>query len=437
MLARGGVVVVPHKAYVRRLQEYYRQGHYDGHAYLLYPGLAHVSAARDADVDALMNAIVAMAADSDSLAGLESLLLSCLQAAQLRAEQLLAVRGLELWDRYRPERLETPLVVADRSKNSLTYFPSKYTTRALKSLTTRALTQKTVGQILSGVQAAVNWDRAHRPDEVDAPDDGKKGIECKDRWTAILSIVGGVAGAGYAAVKIGADGGGKTVGPDLAEGLGITGGLAALGAGIAVFACAAHDAKAAEDADAAAKAEKAISDGLAAAATDAEAAARFINSMNSAPGDYPTPDNATVGDWFNANDSSAPPPAPTDPNDNKDDNQPRDDDGVVATADAAPAEPEQTEWAMPNPDDAGETHGHPPGIHWPTPGDYLPPDDDSGPSGPQALPNGAIFVPTSALTRLARASRMVVTSRVVSDTSAPVKEFQAQTASWALGAGSA
>src|SRR5450631_2428761 len=83
MLSRGGVVVVPYRVYIRRLQALYQEGHYRGHGYTLYPGLAYVSAAADKSVEALLGAILTEATDGESLRGLESLTLSCLQTVQL------------------------------------------------------------------------------------------------------------------------------------------------------------------------------------------------------------------------------------------------------------------------------------------------------------------------------------------------------------------
>lgn len=364
-------------------------------------------------------------------------MLSCLNTVQLTGNSVLALRALALWQ-HRPERLPTPLIVADRSKNRLTYVPAAYTERALGALTTPALTKKTVGQILSVVQAQLSVVGGPHPEDVDADD-------CRDRWGAVGTFVATAAGVAYGIIKNQATGGGTSMAlSNIGEGLQYAGASVAVLQGVLTFTCKEQTVTPATPTAAAvdqviAEAAKQIEATDMTAESQVRAAAGAL-SQASEMGDYVVPDsNRTVSDWMNRSDPATPPPVPTSNDDNNqdanDDDQPRDEDGQAVAASDEPPAPSPTEWGTPNPDDAGETHGHPPGFNWPVPGDELPNPDDPGPGGPVSLPNGAVFIPTKTITQMTRAARMRVSATTVSSPNEALSVFELSVSATALGSG--
>jgi len=374
----------------------------------------------DASLANLFVSLLAVSNIGENLAGLESLFLSCLHGLQVAGSRSLCEIGIGAWKRHRHVNTKRPLIFVDRYRNQLKYVYAAYVPEVLKAATPARLMRETFGEILGRIEKASE----PRPGGYHSPAEEVDAADCKDQvqaWNAL-----GTAVASIIAVPILA----RVPASDAPLAAGVTAvGISlgnAIGNLIGIYGCPAVES-AQDDATLTKVAEAAVSKAVADAkalidagqGSSFEATEQSVRgyagalSGPSEAGDYSAPDpNNTIGDYMGNPDPSSPPPDP---------------DTVEAAPEVDPSQPapDPVGWAMPNPDDSGERHAWPPGIHWPTPpGGEMPNPDGTGPSGPVSFPNGAVFVPATTLTTIARVTGITVSGSTASNDSAPISSVQ-------------
>jgi hypothetical protein len=416
MLSKGGVVLVPAEAYVRRLQHLYNSGNQKAHANMLFPGLAHIAGTTDAGLISLMRAVLTVSQAGRNLHGLESIFLSCLQGLQSGGHGQMAVACLSAWARYTPGKRQWPLVIVDRKSNQLKYIPAQEASRALRPMNSRSLLQQSVWEILKSLEnASVNLETQGKfQSEVNESD----AQECKDKIEKWANIVNGLvaAAATLSAMAASASTRDNTIG-FLASLLQLSSavltGIASL---ISTYGCTDQQEQVPQQPSQDQFPMDDPNEWAAWPGTNTGSNER--PTTTSEPGDWNVPDpKNTIGEW-STGDPAEPPPDPD----------------ATPNPDDPGGEGPFNGWAMPNPDDSGDSHSVPPSVPWHKPNGDMPNPDDAGGGGPVSFPNGAVFLPASLLGAIGSRLTKTVSTQLVGVSNTDVATIQLSVDTSALGA---